>query len=56
VSAEDQIRHLKGVAADHGWTVVDVFTDRVSWRCSKRCGMAVWTGCCFGRSTELDGH
>ena len=28
VTAEDQIDHLKTVAADHGWTVTNVFTDR----------------------------
>jgi DNA invertase Pin-like site-specific DNA recombinase len=27
-SAEDQIEHLKGVAAAHGWTIRSVFTDR----------------------------
>jgi hypothetical protein len=28
LSAEDQVEHLKAVAAKHGWTVCDVFTDR----------------------------
>jgi DNA invertase Pin-like site-specific DNA recombinase len=28
VSAEDQVEHLKAIAADHGWTVAEVFIDR----------------------------
>jgi hypothetical protein len=28
ISAEDQVNHLKIVAADHGWTISNVFLDR----------------------------
>ena len=67
VSAEDQIQHLKTVAADHGWTVMAVFTDRPATvkkdrrpgeigADRRRYGMPVSIGCCSGRSTGLDGH
>jgi DNA invertase Pin-like site-specific DNA recombinase len=30
VTAEDQVQHLKAIAADHGWTVASVFIDRLA--------------------------